>query len=93
MHLVHTLLIDTHSCSWACGLFVAPLIQAFAENTMTFELNKAGLAMRNALMAAIFNKCLRLNTVSLAQASTGKIVTLMSNDAQKIQVHSFPRAS
>jgi len=37
-------------------------------------------------MAAIFRKCLRLNTASLASESLGRVVTLMSNDAQKIQV-------
>lgn len=42
--------------------------------------------MRNALMAAIYRKCLRASNASLQRESAGKIVTLMSNDAQKIQV-------
>lgn len=44
-----------------------------------------GTQMRNALMASIYRKCLRLSNAALQSESTGKVVTLMSNDAQKIQ--------
>lgn len=52
---------------------------------MTWILNITGARMRNALMAAIYRKCLRLSNASLQSESTGKVVTLMSNDAQKVQ--------
>lgn len=71
---------------YACGLFVAPLVQAFIENNNTYVLEGLGLSFRNTLMAAIFRKCLTLSNASLASQPTGRIVTLMSNDAQKIQV-------
>ena len=45
-----------------------------------------GTRMRNALMAAIYRKSLKLSNSALQTQSTGKVVTLMSNDAQKMQV-------
>lgn len=65
-----------------CG---APLIQSLSENQMNFALNVIGTRMRNALMAAIYRKCLRLTNASLQAESAGRVVTLMSNDAQKVQ--------
>ncbi len=67
------------------GLCLAPLVQSLAENAMQFELNMIGTRMRNGLMAAIFRKCLVLSNTALQSESTGRIVTLMSNDAQKVQ--------
>lgn len=77
----------THdACRYALGLFIAPLIQALVENNNLYQLDQLGLSFRNALMGAIYRKCLRLNNSALASESTGKIVTLMSNDSQKLQV-------
>ena len=56
------------------------------DNNYLYQLDQLGLAFRNALMGAIYRKCLRLNNSAIASMSTGKIVTLMSNDAQKLQV-------
>jgi ABC-type multidrug transport system fused ATPase/permease subunit len=67
------------------GLFLVPLVQAFVETIYTFQLEKIGVQFRNSLMAAIYRKCLRLDNAALGKASTGKIVTHMSNDAQKMQ--------
>eukprot|EP00798_Chlamydomonas_sp_ICE-L_P013600 gene13600-19473_t len=36
-------------------------------------------------MASIYRKCLKLSNTSMQSESTGKVVTLMSNDAQKVQ--------
>jgi ATP-binding cassette subfamily C (CFTR/MRP) protein 1 len=65
-----------------CG---APLVQSLSENQMNFALNVIGTRMRNALMAAIYRKCLRLTNAALQAESAGRVVTLMSNDAQKVQ--------
>lgn len=70
---------------FACGLFVAPLMQAFIETHNVYVLEQLGLVFRNSLMGAIYRKSLKLNAEALNSASTGKIVTLMSNDAQKLQ--------
>ncbi|GLC46288.1 hypothetical protein PLESTB_000995200 [Pleodorina starrii] len=67
------------------GLFLAPAIQSVCENQQMYLLYLTGTRMRNALMAAIYRKCLRLSNAALQAESTGKVVTLMSNDAQKLQ--------
>jgi ATP-binding cassette, subfamily C (CFTR/MRP), member 1 len=61
-------------------------MQAFIETHNVYILEQLGLIMRNSLMGAIYRKTLKLNAEALNAASTGKIVTLMSNDAQKVQV-------
>lgn len=61
-------------------------MQAFIETHNVYVLEQLGLVFRNSLMGAIYRKTLRLNSEALNAASTGKIVTLMSNDAQKLQV-------
>lgn len=43
------------------------------------------LRFRGKLMAAVYRKTLRLSSGALAEESAGRIVTLMSNDAQKLQ--------
>lgn len=70
---------------YCIGLFLSPLFQSLSENHMNFMLARMGTRMRNSLMAAIYRKCLRLSNSSLQAEGLGKIVTLMSNDAQKLQ--------
>ena len=49
----------------------------------------AGLRIRNKLMAGVFRKTLLLSSAALAEENAGRIVTLMSNDAQKVR--KFPQ--
>eukprot|EP00197_Chlamydomonas_leiostraca_P002886 CAMPEP_0202857580 /NCGR_PEP_ID=MMETSP1391-20130828/470_1 /ASSEMBLY_ACC=CAM_ASM_000867 /TAXON_ID=1034604 /ORGANISM="Chlamydomonas leiostraca, Strain SAG 11-49" /LENGTH=1463 /DNA_ID=CAMNT_0049536397 /DNA_START=117 /DNA_END=4508 /DNA_ORIENTATION=- len=70
---------------YCIGLFLAPAVQSICENHQTYLLYLMGTRMRNSLMAAIYRKCLRLSNSALQAESTGKVVTLMSNDAQKLQ--------
>lgn len=72
-------------CSYVIAIVLAPLFQSLVENQMQYQLNILGLKMRNGLMAAIYRKCLRLSNAALQSESTGKVVTLMSNDAQKVR--------
>lgn len=51
--------------SYIIGLFLAPAIQAVCENQQMFLLYMTGTRMRNALMAAIYRKCLRLSNAAL----------------------------
>ena len=80
----------TLSCRFAAALCIAPLIQAFVENYNAYALERLGVHMRNTVMAAIFRKVLVLDNAALAKNTSGKIVTLMSNDAQKLQVIAVP---
>ncbi len=52
-------------CSFIIGLFLAPAIQSLCENHHNFLLYSLGTRMRNALMAAIYRKCLRLSSAAL----------------------------
>jgi ABC-type bacteriocin/lantibiotic exporter with double-glycine peptidase domain len=71
--------------SYAGGLLGAALVYMLCFSHATLMLEKLGLRMRNALMAAVYRKCLRLNNGARNAISTGKIVTLMSNDCQTIE--------
>jgi len=77
-------------CSYVIAITLAPLVQSLVENQMQYMLNVAGLKMRNGLMAAIYRKCLRLSNAALQSESTGRVVTLMSNDAQKVRQDGNP---
>lgn len=59
--------------SYCIGLFLAPLVQSFAENHQTYLLFIIGTRMRNAVMSAIYRKCLRLSNASRQAESTGKV--------------------
>jgi ATP-binding cassette, subfamily C (CFTR/MRP), member 1 len=73
-------------CRYAAALCLAPLFQALVENYTMYALEQLGVEFRNSIMAAIFRKCLFLDNSALAKNTSGRIITLMSNDAQKLQV-------
>lgn len=60
-------------CSYCIGLFAAPLLQSFCENHQMYQLQIIGTRLRNAVMSAIYRKCLRLSNSSLQAESTGKV--------------------
>jgi ATP-binding cassette, subfamily C (CFTR/MRP), member 1 len=69
-----------------CGLLtVASVISNFCSAHQEFALQKVGVQVRNTLMVALYRKVLRLSPKGLQAESTGKIVTLMSNDVNKLQ--------
>jgi hypothetical protein len=51
------------------------VFQSICENHMTWILNVTGTRLRNALMAAIYRKCLRLSNSAMQSESTGKVRT------------------
>lgn len=63
----------TQHNSYLAAIALGPLVQSFAENHMMFALNVVGTKMRNALMAAIYRKCLRLSNSAMQSESTGKV--------------------
>ncbi|GAX83000.1 hypothetical protein CEUSTIGMA_g10427.t1 [Chlamydomonas eustigma] len=71
--------------STALASFLAPALQSLCENHCIFKMYVMGPRMRDSLMAAIYRKCLKLSSSSLQGESQGRVVTLMSNDAQKLQ--------
>jgi hypothetical protein len=59
--------------SYCIGLFLAPIFQSLCESHMNWILNVTGTRLRNALMAAIYRKCLRLSNAALQSESNGKV--------------------
>ena len=63
----------------------ASILSNFCAAHQEFALQKVGVAVRNTLMVALYRKVLKLSPKGLQAESTGKIVTLMSNDVNKLQ--------
>jgi ATP-binding cassette subfamily C (CFTR/MRP) protein 1 len=83
---------DTHACPTTRDLFAfagylaaASTVYNIAASHERIMLSIMGLRFRNKLMAAVYRKTLTLSSGALAEESAGRIVTLMSNDAQKLQ--------
>lgn len=70
---------------FAILLAVASILQNFCAAHQEFGLQKVGISVRNSLMCALYRKVLRLSPKGLQAESTGRIVTLMSNDVNKLQ--------
>lgn len=75
---------------YALALFLAPVFQSVCLHQY-FHLNyRAGLQARAALMAAIYEKTLRLTVSSRNQHSSGEIVNLLAVDTQRATVDLTP---
>ena len=70
---------------YALLLFLAPSVALICESHYNYLMRKTGTQARNALMGGVYRKCLKLDNAATQRQSTGKIVTLMSNDCQKMQ--------
>ena len=70
---------------YAILLAAASILQNFCTAHAEFALQKVGISVRNSLMCALYRKVLRLSPKGLQAESTGRIVTLMSNDVNKLQ--------
>lgn len=64
---------------------MASILQNFCTAHVEFALQKVGISVRNSLMCALYRKVLRLSPKGLQAETTGRIVTLMSNDVNKLQ--------
>ena len=77
-------------------LFVAQVIQSLCVNQYFYEAARVGMRLRQSLSGAIFDKSLHLNerTRSHPDMNTGRIVNMMSTDAQRasdvmLQLHTL----
>ena len=71
--------------TYGIWLAAASILQNFCAAHQEFALQKVGISVRNSLMCALYRKVLRLSPKGLQAESTGRIVTLMSNDVNKLQ--------
>ncbi|XP_063740570.1 ATP-binding cassette sub-family C member 10 [Eleginops maclovinus] len=68
----------------AVGLFTTTLLTSFLNNIFVFEVSKVLLSARAALMSAVYGKALRVSGSSLADATLGEVVNLMSTDTGRV---------
>ena len=69
-------------------LFGLQVLGALASQHTYYQLQRFAVQCRATMMAGIHRKCLQLSSAALSKATSGKIVTLMSNDAAKLEVGS-----
>ena len=69
---------------WAGVLAMCTVVNNVLTSHERIALSLVGVRIRNQLMAAVYRKTLRLSSGALQTESAGRIVTLMSNDCQKI---------
>ncbi|VFQ68687.1 unnamed protein product [Cuscuta campestris] len=64
--------------------FIAKVVEALAETQYYFKVRQAGLRLRAALVAKVYNKGLRLSCQSKQNHTSGEIINVMSVDAERI---------
>ncbi|OQR90718.1 canalicular multispecific organic anion transporter [Thraustotheca clavata] len=65
-------------------LVLAAFLQALSVNYGFFTSYKVGVNMRSVTMDMVYQKALRLSSSARQQTTSGKIVTLMSSDSERI---------
>ena len=70
---------------YALLMTLAGVLQNFCQAQQDYAMQRMGVRVRNRIMCALYRKCLKLSPQGLQEETTGKIVTLMSNDVNKLQ--------
>lgn len=65
------------------GLFAVKLIESFSQRQWYFNSRRTGMRMRSALMAAVYQKQLRLSSLGRRRHATGEIVNYIAVDAYR----------
>lgn len=65
------------------GLFAVKLIESFSQRHWYFNSRRTGMQMRSALMAAVYQKQLRLSSLGRRRHATGEIVNYIAVDAYR----------
>jgi ABC-type multidrug transport system fused ATPase/permease subunit len=63
------------------GLFAVKLIESFSQRHWYFNSRRIGMRMRSTLMAAVYQKQLRLSSLGRRRHATGEIVNYIAVDA------------
>ncbi|OQR75813.1 multidrug resistance protein-like [Tropilaelaps mercedesae] len=69
---------------FAALMFIAASLQSIVLSVYFHRMYVVGMRMRTALISAVYRKSLVLSNISRKTTTTGEVVNLMSNDAQKI---------
>ena len=75
---------DWHGYVYAALLFVTAVIQSLILHQYFHRCFTVGMRIRTAIIAAVYNKALRLSNKARKKSTVGEIVNLMSVDAQRI---------
>jgi len=86
-HLEGTIHIST-AVLWilVCLLFVCPMASSIALAHSNATMAHVGAQMRNMLIGAIYRKSLRLSSASKQTVSTGRIITMFSENTNQIRM-------
>ena len=76
---------DSQLYFYALIMTLAGVLQSLCQAQQDYALQRLGMRVRNRIMCALYRKCLKLSPQGLQEETTGKIVTLMSNDVNKLQ--------
>ena len=61
-------------------------MKALVENQFFYQVTRISLQIRSAVASAVFNKSLRLSSLSRNTSTTGEIVNLMQLDAERLSI-------
>ena len=70
---------------FAAALCIAPTVTSLAQSHQLFIQQQIGVKLKNKIVASLYRKTLNLSSSSLQEQTTGRLLTLFSNDAEKIQ--------
>jgi ATP-binding cassette, subfamily C (CFTR/MRP), member 4 len=73
---------------WAFGFALTVLIPAFMHHHVFFHQARIGFIARTSTIGTVYRKLLRLSKQKMAAANSGKIITLISADAERFVVAS-----
>ncbi|GLJ30778.1 hypothetical protein SUGI_0610560 [Cryptomeria japonica] len=65
------------------GLFVVKIVESFSQRQWYFNSRRSGMRMRSALMAAVYQKQLRLSNLARRRHAAGEIVNYIAIDAYR----------
>mmetsp|Transcript_11549 Transcript_11549/g.40382 ORF Transcript_11549/g.40382 Transcript_11549/m.40382 type:complete len:1626 (-) Transcript_11549:176-5053(-) len=69
----------------AACVVLSQTVKTFTENHFFYLAQRLGLRVRTAVTTAVYRKALRLSPAARQGSTTGEVVTLMQNDAQRLE--------
>ncbi|KAI9004971.1 P-loop containing nucleoside triphosphate hydrolase protein [Hyaloraphidium curvatum] len=70
---------------YATGILLLQLLNSFSANQFWTFSQRSGLEVRTSLIAAVFQKCLRLSQAARTQFSAGRAINVLSTDTSRME--------
>eukprot|EP00794_Sanderia_malayensis_P016216 gene16216-17849_t len=77
-------ILEWHAYLYATAIACSFMFEVSINHTFYYHMQCAGLKLRTAIISLVYKKVIRLTQGAFAQTSTGKIINLISGDAQKL---------